>query len=100
MHTSCLQSIVQYKYSAVRKHTIYIEYESGDSFECRENVHMIHIVILSVSEGLFLIIPPLIYPGTLDHFQVSFCALFAGANKSGYLQYPFQQVGETNPVNL
>lgn len=49
--------------------------------------------------GLLLVIPPFVYPGALYHFEVAFGALFAGTGKIGYLQYPFQQIGEPDAVD-
>lgn len=47
-----------------------------------------------------LIIPPLIYPARLDHFQVAFVAFLALAFKIGYFQHPLQELGKADAVYL
>jgi hypothetical protein len=56
---------------------------------------------LTISSGRsLLVVPPLIHPTALYHLKVPFVALLPFTGKARYLQYPFQKVGKTYPVNF
>ena len=66
------------------------------------------MVLAHIAQGLnpglcglinyLVVVPPLIHPLGLNHFQMSFCAFFAGAFKVGNFHYPIQQFGEADSV--
>ncbi len=49
---------------------------------------------------LLLVVPPLIHPGALYHFEMAFVALLPFTLEIGNLQYPFDEVSKPDAVNF